>query len=151
MYYYLVFFSMNIVFYLEPIIHNVTSSAVSLNNITVLVAFLTDGACMHLHLFCKIFIPVYSSLSQNDLEGIELDLHTSHAYAYTHFISVDVIDILLGISYDTVCLLLLTEPPQPTDNRLNSCHHWCGDRSGSGYSPCYGLCLCDLMHEVLEE
>ena len=34
---------MNIIFYLEPIIHNVTSSAVSLNNITVFVTFLTDG------------------------------------------------------------------------------------------------------------
>ena len=51
-------------------------------------------ACMPLHFSCKICIPVYSSLSQNELERIELELHTAHAYI--HFISVDVIDVLLG-------------------------------------------------------
>ena len=36
-------FYMIIVFFLEPIIHNVTSSAVSLSNINVFVTFFTDG------------------------------------------------------------------------------------------------------------
>ena len=39
-----------------------------------------------LHFSCKICIPVYSSLSQNEFERIELELHTAHAYI--HFISV---------------------------------------------------------------
>ena len=31
------------------------------------------------HLLCKICIPVYTSLSQNELERIELELHTAQA------------------------------------------------------------------------